>query len=69
MILGNNITCEGLQCVALSDGSFRVATACRDVGWLIDWLIDWLIIYGFTSRSRIVHLYEDVTIAGEGLQI
>jgi hypothetical protein len=27
-----------------------------------------LIIYGFTSRSRIFHLYEDVTIAGEGLQ-
>jgi hypothetical protein len=30
--------------------------------------IDWLIIYGFTSRSRIFHLYRDVTIAGEGLQ-
>jgi hypothetical protein len=30
--------------------------------------IDWLIIYGFTSRSRIVHLNGDVTIAGEGLQ-
>jgi hypothetical protein len=25
-------------------------------------------IYGFTSRSRIFHLYGDVTIAGEGLQ-
>jgi hypothetical protein len=24
--------------------------------------------YDFTSRSRIFHLYEDVTIAGEGLQ-
>jgi hypothetical protein len=32
-------------------------------------LIDWLISYGFTSRSRIFHLYGDVTIAGEGLQI
>jgi hypothetical protein len=31
--------------------------------------IDWLIIYSFTSRSRIFHLYGDVTIAGEGLQI
>ena len=30
--------------------------------------IDWLIIYGFTSLSRIFHLYGDVTIAGEGLQ-
>jgi hypothetical protein len=30
--------------------------------------IDWLIIYGFT-RSRIFHLYGDVTIAGEGLKI
>ena len=28
----------------------------------------WLIIYGFTSRSRIFHLYGDVATAGEGLQ-
>jgi hypothetical protein len=41
----------------------------QKVGNPIDWLIDWLIIYGFTSRSRIFHLYGDVTIAGEGLQI
>jgi hypothetical protein len=27
-----------------------------------------MIIYVFTSRSRIFHLYGDVTIAGEGLQ-
>jgi hypothetical protein len=27
-----------------------------------------LIDYGFTSRSRIFHLYGEVTIAGEGLQ-
>jgi hypothetical protein len=27
-----------------------------------------LIIYSFTSRSRIFHLYGDVTTAGEGLQ-
>jgi hypothetical protein len=27
-----------------------------------------LIIYGFTARSRIFHLYGNVTIAGEGLQ-
>jgi hypothetical protein len=27
-----------------------------------------LIFYGFTSHSRIFHLYGDVTIAGEGLQ-
>jgi hypothetical protein len=33
-----------------------------------DHLIDWLIIYGFMFRSRIFHLYGDVTIAGEGLQ-
>jgi hypothetical protein len=25
-------------------------------------------VYGFTSRSRILHLYGDVTTAGEGLQ-
>jgi hypothetical protein len=28
----------------------------------------WLIIYGFTSRSRIFHLYGYVTITSEGLQ-
>jgi hypothetical protein len=27
-----------------------------------------MIIYGFMSRSRIFHLYGDVTIAGEGQQ-
>jgi hypothetical protein len=27
-----------------------------------------LFIYGFTSRSRIFHLYGDVTIASEGQQ-
>jgi hypothetical protein len=27
-----------------------------------------LIVYGFTSRSRIFHLYGDVAIAGEGQQ-
>jgi hypothetical protein len=27
-----------------------------------------MIIYGFTSRSRIFHLYGDDTIADEGLQ-
>ena len=30
--------------------------------------IDGLIIYGFTSRSRIFHLYGDVIVVGEGLQ-
>jgi hypothetical protein len=30
--------------------------------------IGWLVIYGFTSCSRIFHLYGDVTMAGEGLQ-
>jgi hypothetical protein len=29
---------------------------------------DLLIIYCFTSRSRIFHLYGEVTIGGEGLQ-
>jgi hypothetical protein len=27
-----------------------------------------LIIYGFTFRSRIFHLYGDITVAGEELQ-
>jgi hypothetical protein len=30
--------------------------------------VGWLVVYSFTSRSRIFHLYGDVTIAGEGLQ-
>jgi hypothetical protein len=30
--------------------------------------IGWLVVYCFTSRSRIFHLYGDVTITGEGLQ-
>jgi hypothetical protein len=29
-------------------------------------MIDWFIIYRFTSRSRIFHLYGDVTVTGEG---
>jgi hypothetical protein len=37
--------------------------------WFVPGLVnDWLIIYEFTSRSRIFHLYGDVNIAGEGLQ-
>jgi hypothetical protein len=32
------------------------------------WLIDWLTVYCFPSRSRIFHLYGDVTIAGKRLQ-
>jgi hypothetical protein len=35
--------------------------------WLFGFLKR-LIIYGFTSRSRLFHLYGDVTTAGEGLQ-
>jgi hypothetical protein len=31
-------------------------------------LHNYLNIYGFTSHSRIFHLYGDVTFAGEGLQ-
>jgi hypothetical protein len=27
-----------------------------------------MVIYGFTSHSRIFHLYGDVTITGEGLR-
>jgi hypothetical protein len=27
---------------------------------------DWLVTYGFTFRSKIFHLHENVTIAGEG---
>jgi hypothetical protein len=30
--------------------------------------VELLVIYDFTSRSRIFHLYGDVTTVGEGLQ-
>jgi hypothetical protein len=36
-----------------------------------EWIVicsNWFIIYGFTSHSRMYHLYGDVTITGEGLQ-
>jgi hypothetical protein len=48
---------------SLTRGTFKLTSHPTDLQ-----LIDWLIIYGFTSRSRIFHLYGDVTIAGEGLQ-
>ena len=35
---------------------------------LLNARLTYLLIYGFTSRSRIFHIYGDVTIAGEGLQ-
>jgi hypothetical protein len=35
--------------------------------FLVSW-IDWLIVYGFMSRSRIFHLYGNITIEGERLQ-
>jgi hypothetical protein len=44
--------------------SFAIRCCRMYIGKLIDWLID----YCFPSRSRIFHLYGDVTIAGEGLQ-
>ena len=43
-----------------NDGIFASCTTRNDD--------DWLIVYYFTSRSRIFHLYGDVTITGEGLQ-
>jgi hypothetical protein len=58
MILGNGFTSQ-------IPGPIMHAGISRTP---LDWLIDWLITYGFTSRSRIFHLYGDVTIAGEGLQ-
>jgi hypothetical protein len=36
--------------------------------FIIQILIDWLIVYGFTSRSRMFHLYGNATSSGEGLQ-
>jgi hypothetical protein len=32
-------------------------------------MINWSIIYGFTSRSRIFHLYGDVTLAVKGCKM
>jgi hypothetical protein len=44
--------------------SFYIVVSCI-AKFVYRSVIDWLIIYGFTSRSRIFHLYGDVTIAGE----
>jgi hypothetical protein len=59
-------------CLALTafsiEGSFTCHTYCNTGPLFLRSYLDWLIIYGFTSRSRIFHLYGDVTIAGEGLQ-
>jgi hypothetical protein len=60
----NNHTKENLPTIigiVVESGIYaqKVLDKCR---------IEWLIIYGCTSRSRIFHLYGDVTIAGEGLQ-
>jgi hypothetical protein len=41
-------------------------TTCKGMLRTYYELLDWL--YNFTSRSRIFHLYGDVTITGEGLQ-
>jgi hypothetical protein len=41
----------------------------RSIDWLIDWFINWLIDYSlFYIPFKKYHLYEDVTITGEGLQ-
>jgi hypothetical protein len=42
------------------DKRYRIISACIFVCLFV--------YYCFTSRSRIFHLYGDVTIAGEGLQ-
>jgi hypothetical protein len=49
-----------MHCKELKDSTESVAMPLYDLRHT-----DWLIIYGFTSRSRIFHLYGDVTIAGE----
>jgi hypothetical protein len=50
-----------IEATILVDCKFpRVSTA--------QWLSASALIYCFTSRSRIFHLYGDVTITGEGLQ-
>jgi hypothetical protein len=42
-----------------------IITDCNKLYTVLD---EWLIVYCFTSRSRIFHLYGDVTITGEGQQ-
>jgi hypothetical protein len=47
---------------------FQLSEWVNFESYVMDLLLMWLIIYGFTSCSRIFHLYGDVTTAGEGLQ-
>ena len=52
----------------------RMRTFQNEANYLqISWyckiiIVGWLVVLCFTSRSRIFHLYGDVTITGEGLQ-
>jgi hypothetical protein len=58
-------------CIYMKQGriqDFKLAGAWDCICQCEQSLSSWLIIYGFTSRSRIFHLYGDVTIVGEGLQ-
>jgi hypothetical protein len=45
-----------------------VSSSTKDRETDIQDVVGWLVVYCFTSRSRIFHLYGDVTNAGEGLQ-
>jgi hypothetical protein len=52
----------------LSDQEHNLVPISNTVAYFFWDVVIGLIIRGFTSRSRIFHLYGDVTIAGEGLQ-
>jgi hypothetical protein len=56
-----------MHCVQFSVQCVLKLKSCMNCIYNI-YLFDWLTIYGFTSRSRLLHLYGDVTITGEGLR-
>jgi hypothetical protein len=63
-----NISWSISSCQSLKLCVDTLSYLCKIFYYASSTYIDWLIIYGFTSRSRIFHLYGDVPITGEGLQ-
>ena len=70
----SKMTCRGKRNLSMMSKYSLIGCSCPwkhvHTSWAAYFLsnIGWLIAYVFTSRSRIFHLYKDVTTAGEGQQ-
>jgi hypothetical protein len=71
VVICRTLHLSGWSCISYWSSHFcNVSRSCCRVRRSSSDLILWyrLINYGFTSRSRIFHLYGNVTITGQGLQ-